>query len=111
MKHADKLATIALLIVIGCGGSSTNDPGGNGADTDAGNGGGSHDGATGTGKDAGNGTTSDGGGSAETGAGGSGTLTCGSDTCDATTQVCCVSPSGQTCAPQGQCQGASLSCT
>jgi hypothetical protein len=42
-------------------------------------------------------------------------IQCGTASCNAQTQVCCVTFNGQnvteTCTPQGQCSGASLSCT
>jgi hypothetical protein len=42
-------------------------------------------------------------------------IQCGTTTCDPQTQVCCVTFNGQnvneTCTNQGQCNGASLSCT
>jgi len=44
-----------------------------------------------------------------------GPIQCGNTTCNAQTQVCCVTFNGQnvneTCTAQGQCNGASLSCT
>jgi hypothetical protein len=44
-----------------------------------------------------------------------GQIQCGTSTCDAQTQVCCVTFNGQTvnetCTAQGQCNGAALSCT
>lgn len=42
-------------------------------------------------------------------------IQCGNTTCNPQTQVCCVTFNGQTtnetCTPQGQCNGAALSCT
>lgn len=44
-----------------------------------------------------------------------GPISCGNATCNSSSQVCCVTFSGQTvsetCTPQGQCTGAALACT
>jgi hypothetical protein len=44
-----------------------------------------------------------------------GDIQCGTATCNASTQVCCITANGQTvnqaCTPKGQCQGASFACS
>jgi hypothetical protein len=132
MRLANKVA-LSILFIAACGGQTLTSLDGNGSGTGAGSsGGGGGSSVSGGGGSTGSGTSgstppssgigSSGGSStgsapgSSVGSGGGGsstTITCGTTTCDSTTQECCLSfMGGSSCAPTGQCQGgASLSCS
>ena len=113
MKHPKKFASAMFVVALAggaCGGSSTSSDQTPDAGIDSSSNVPPHDGAAPPPSDSGSHTDGPPVNSPDANPS-TGTLTCGSDTCNASTQVCCITGlNQQSCVAQGTCTGATVAC-
>lgn len=107
MTAIRKLYVAAILVAIGCGGSTSSDVGGD-TNSDAGG----NDATLGNDGSATDGQVTQTDGASNDGGSSTNTIKCGQQSCDPATQECCVSQNSARCVSKGTCTtGSTLACT
>jgi hypothetical protein len=125
MRSWAALSTTALIFAAGCGARTvldladyTNGPAADGGGSGGGSGSGSNGGSGGGSGGSSGGVSGSGSGGSGSSSGGLAPISCGAQSCDPTSQECCVTLGGpgappmESCGPKGQCMGdVTLNCT